>query len=57
MDAQKNIKLCPKCKIGYDSYTLDTLSPICPYLGSHTGESCGYFVEMSTDKSYKGENE
>ena len=46
MDSKSDMKLCPRCKTGYETYMNDNKSPICPYLGSHTGEKCGYFVEM-----------
>lgn len=29
-------QLCPKCKVGMDSYILDNKSPFCPYLHAKT---------------------
>ena len=40
-------QLCPKCKVGMDSYILDNKSPFCPYLHLHTGDSCAKFVKMN----------
>ena len=55
MDSKSGIKLCPHCKTGYAIYMYDDKSPICPYLGGHNGQACGYFVEM--DVSCEEEND
>ena len=44
-------QLCPKCKVGMDSYILDNKSPFCPYLHLHTGDSCAKFVEMNESEA------
>lgn len=40
-------QLCPKCKMGEDSYLLDNKCPFCPYLHLHTGNSCAKFIEIT----------
>lgn len=41
-----NKKLCPNCKTGAESYLLDNKSPMCPYLGMHTGKACAKYIPM-----------
>ncbi len=53
MESGKNIQLCPQCKTGRDSYLYDSKSPVCPYMGSHNGQSCSYFVEMNSAEDDK----
>ena len=55
MDSKSDMKLCPRCKTGYETYSHDDKSPMYPYLSSHNGQACGYFVEM--DVSCEEENE
>ena len=37
-------QLCPKCKVGRDSFLLDNKNPFCPYITCHTGDTCSKFV-------------
>ncbi len=46
-----NTLLCPKCKTGVESYRLDPKSPMCPYLSSHNGEKCPFFVPIKESEA------
>ena len=56
-----DIKLCPKCKTGAESYALDPKSPVCPYLPFHNGTTCKFFTvmterEVMDDERVRGNN-
>lgn len=42
--------LCPDCKTGRESYTIDEKSPVCPYFECYNGYSCTFFTPMDTKK-------
>lgn len=46
-----NKQLCSQCKTGAESYRLDPKSPICPYLSSHNGERCPFFVTIKESEA------
>lgn len=46
-----NEQLCPKCKIGQDSYMLDNHSPFCPYIQYNNGKECSFFKEIIEHKA------
>ncbi len=44
----KNLKqLCSVCKMGQDTYLLDSRNPFCPYLHCHNGETCSAYVPLN----------
>ena len=45
--------LCPKCKIGKETYRLDLRSSFCPYICFYNGDKCSIFKPMT--KSNKNE--
>lgn len=47
---RKRIILCPTCKTGAESYKLDELSPICPYISCYNGVRCAYYVSIDKRK-------
>lgn len=44
-------QLCPNCKTGADSYRLDPKSPMCPYIQSHNGERCPFFLPIDESEA------
>lgn len=42
-------KLCPTCKIGQETYMLDSKNPLCPYIGCHNGESCKAYKPLEAE--------
>lgn len=51
------IQLCPMCQTGADTLRLDPQSPMCPYLGFHSGNECRFFKSIiRCNDSEKGEN-
>ena len=55
MDNKKELKLCPNCKTGADSYKQDSRSPVCPYLHLHTGKSCAKYEPMESIEAVGGQ--
>ena len=45
-----DIKLCPKCKTGAESYALDPKSPVCPYLQFHNVNASDKMKENAEEK-------
>ena len=41
--------LCPTCKTGEESYKLDALSPVCPYLSAYNGIRCPYYIPIEKE--------
>ncbi len=39
-------KKCPGCAVGKKLYSLDKNSPFCPYLYSHNGKSCPFYIPI-----------
>ena len=44
-------QICPKCKVGKESYELDRLSETCPYIGYWKDGKCQFFQPL--DKPLK----
>lgn len=42
-----NKKLCNNCKTGAHTYALDNIEPMCPYINSHRGSKCKFYVPIS----------
>ncbi len=43
---ERNVSLCPKCKVGQESYALDKQSEACPHLASWKTGKCSYFIPI-----------
>ncbi|MBE6811211.1 MAG: hypothetical protein E7521_09240 [Ruminococcaceae bacterium] len=46
----KKLKLCPHCKTGKQTLSLDKSSFICPYINCHDGKTCTKFERLDTHK-------
>ena len=49
-------QLCPRCKVGRDSYILDDKNPFCPHLACHNGITCGKFVLLNEESDYENDS-
>ena len=38
--------ICPTCKTGMESYSVDNSSPVCPYISCYNGFRCPYYVPV-----------
>ena len=57
MNSKNEVKLCPNCRTGADSYKLDGRSPFCPYLKLHTGQACAKYEPMDNIEVEGGRHE
>jgi len=42
-------QICPKCKVGKESYDLDRHSEMCPYIGCLKDSKCHFYVPLDKD--------
>ena len=57
MNSKKEIKLCPNCRTGAESFKQDSRSPVCPHLGLHTGKACAKYEPMDNTEAIGGQYE